>query len=124
MGLPNRENQILQDAIDALQEIVDLKAKVLPLPKTQARLQADALIEVHFNAHKQLFVAEIKTIDRRIAVGQIKAQLQNLIDQQYGGYHPLLVTGFATPDLAEECRKLDLPFVDKQATSTYTPKIF
>jgi hypothetical protein len=112
MGPPNREHQILQDALAALHEIVDLKAKVLPLPKTQARPQADALIEVHFNAQKQLFVAEIKTIDRRIAVAQIKTQLQNLIDQQYRGYHPLLVTGFATPDLAEECRKLDLPFID------------
>lgn len=112
MGPPNREYQVLQDALAALQEIEHLKAKVLPLPKTKPLLQADALVEVHFNAHKQLFVAEIKTIDRRIAVGQIKAQLQNLIDQQYPGYHPLLVTGFATPDLAEECRKLELPFLD------------
>jgi hypothetical protein len=112
MGPPNREHQLLQDALAALQEVVDLKAKVLPFPKTKPRLQADALVEVNFNAHKQLFVAEIKTIDRRIAVGQIKAHLENLIDQQYGGYQPLLVTGFATPDLAEECRKLDLPFLD------------
>jgi hypothetical protein len=56
------ENTTLQDALAALQEIVDLKAKVLPFPKTTPRLHADALVEVSFNAHKQLFVAEIKTI--------------------------------------------------------------
>jgi hypothetical protein len=112
MGPPNREHQILQDALAALQEVVDLKAKVLPFPKAKPRLQADALVEINFNAHKQLFVVEIKTIDRRIAVGQIKTQLQNVIDQQYGGYQPLLITGFATPDLAEECRKLELPYLD------------
>ncbi len=34
MGALNREHQILQDALATLQEIVDLKAKVLPLLKT------------------------------------------------------------------------------------------
>jgi hypothetical protein len=112
MGPANREQQILQDALAALQATLDLEAEVLPFPETKPHPQPDALLKITLNGHKQLFIAEIKTIDRRVAVGQVRAQLQELIHQQYAGYRPLLITGFATPNLAEECRKLDLPFLD------------
>jgi hypothetical protein len=46
--------------------------------------------------------------------------LQELITQRYPGYLPLLITTFATPDLAEECRRLDLPFLDT-AGNLYLP---
>jgi hypothetical protein len=36
------------------------------------------------------------------------------------GVSPLLITTFASPDLAEECRRLDLPFVDT-AGNLYLP---
>jgi hypothetical protein len=53
-------------------------------------------------------IAEIKTIPRRVAVGQVQVKLQKLIHQRYAGY---LIAGFATPHMAEECRKLDLSFL-------------
>jgi hypothetical protein len=112
MGPTNREHQILEDALAALQATMGAKAKVLPFPKTQPRLNADALLEITLQGQKQLFLVEVKAIDRRIAVGQIRAQLQDLIDRYYPGYRPLLVTGFATTHLAEECRRLELPFLD------------
>ena len=112
MRLHNQEYHILNQALDAIMATVDAKAKVLPFPKTKFQPQADAMVEINLNGRKERFVAEIKTIDRRLAVGQIKAQLQTLINEKYAGYHPLLVTGFATPELADECRKLGLPFID------------
>ncbi len=112
MDLPARERQTLEEAIAALQETVGLKAKVLPFPKATNRLEADALLEVILNGQKLRFVAEVKTVDRRIAVGQIRATLQALTQNGYSGYLPLLITGFATPGVAEECRKLNLPYLD------------
>ena len=119
----DREYQTLQDALTALQATVGLKmvqVEVLPFPKTKLHPQADAVLKITMNGHKQLFVAEVKTIDRRIAVAQIRAQLQELIEQRYPGYRPLLITTFATPDLAEECRRLNLPFLDT-AGNLYLP---
>jgi len=108
----NGDNRILQDALAALQATMGVKAKVLPFPQMRPRLHADALLEITLQGQKEFYLAEVKVIDRRIAVGQIRAQLQELIDQRYPGYHPLLITGFMTADLAEECRQLELPFLD------------
>jgi hypothetical protein len=78
------------------------------------------VLTITLNGHKQLFVAEIKTIDRRIAVAQIRAQSQESITQRYPRNRPLLITTFVAPDLAEECRRLDLPFLDT-AGNLYLP---
>src|SRR5258708_2605340 len=123
MELAGREYQTLQTAIAALQATVGLKTvkvDVRPLAIDHPNPRADAVLTITLNGHKQLFVAEIKTIDRRLAVAQIRAQLQELITQRYPGYRPLLITTFATPDLAEECRRLDLPFLDT-AGNLYLP---
>jgi hypothetical protein len=112
MGPDIQERQLLIEALDVLQETVKLTARILPLPKAQPRFQADALVEMQLGGRTELFIAQIKPIDRRTAVGLVKAQLQALIDTTYPGYHPLLVTKFVTTKMAEECRKLDLPFID------------
>jgi len=115
MELAGTEYQTLQDAIAALQATTGLKAvkvDVRPVDDNRAHPRADAALTVTLNGHKQHFVAEIKTIDRRVAAAQIRAQLQEFIEQRYPGYLPLLITTFVTPDLAEECRRLDLPFLD------------
>jgi len=93
---------------------------VRPLAIDHPNPRADAALTITLNGHKQLFVAEIKTIDRRLAVAQIRDQLQEFVTQCYPGYLPLLITTFATPDLAEECRRLDLPFLDT-AGNLYLP---
>jgi hypothetical protein len=123
MELAGPEGQTLQTAIAALQATaglktvkVDVRPLTIPLPNPRA----DAVLAITLNGHKQLFVAEIKTIDRRIAVAQIRAQLMEVIAQRYPGHRPLLVTTFVTPALAEECRKLDLPFLDT-AGNLYLP---
>jgi hypothetical protein len=123
MELTGQKYQTLQDAITALQATAGLKTvkvDVRPVVTNQPDPRADAVLTITLNGHKQLFVAEIKTIDRRMALAQILAQLQELITQRYPGYRPLLITTFATLDLAEECRKLDLPFLDT-AGNLYLP---
>jgi hypothetical protein len=115
MDYPGPEQQTLQDAIAALQATLGLKTvkvEVHPLTGNQPHPRADALMTITLNGHKQRFVAEIKTIDRRLAIAQIRNQLDHLITQRYPGCLPLLITTFATPDLAEECRRLGLPFLD------------
>lgn len=102
---------ILQDAVAALQRKTGLTATILPAPKDRKR-QADGFLEIDLNGQKRRFIVEIKTADRYIAVAQIRAQLDDLIAQFYPGYRPLFVTGFATPRIAEECRRLDLPYLD------------
>jgi hypothetical protein len=123
MELTGQKYQTLQDAITALEATAGLKTvkvDVRPVVTNQPDPRADAVLTITLNGHKQLFVAEIKTIDRRMAVAQILAQLQELITQRYPGYRPLLITTFATRDLAEECRRLDLPFLDT-AGNLYLP---
>jgi hypothetical protein len=115
MALTDYENQTLQEAITALQATDGLRQArihVRFLPATPEPPKADALLTITLNGHKQLFVVEIKTIDRRIAVAQVHAQLQQLIRQSYPDRRPLLVTTFMTDQLAEECRRLDLPYMD------------
>ena len=107
-----KERQILEEAVTTLQHNVGLKAKILRVPKTAARFRADGLLEIQFNGQKQRFVVEVKTVDRNIAVGQIRAQLQDIIQDFYPDYLPLLITGFATPGVAAECRRLNLPYLD------------
>jgi hypothetical protein len=107
-----KEHQLLEDAVAALRRNVDLKATILHAPKITGRFQADALLEIEFDDQKQRFVVEVKTVDRNIAVGQIRAQLQDLIQNFYPDYLPLLITGFATPGVATECRRLKLPYLD------------
>jgi hypothetical protein len=109
---PRLEPVILQEALDALRVKTGLQAKVLPPPKVRAKFQPNALIEIEFNGQKRRFVAEIKAIDRRIAVAQVHAQLEKLIADQYPAYRPLLITPFVTTALADECKRLDLPFLD------------
>jgi hypothetical protein len=111
--MPTRtEPVILQEALDALRTKTGLQAKVLPTPKDKAKIHPDALIEIEFNGQKQRFVTNIKAIDRRIAVAQVHTQLEELIADQYPAYRPLLITPFVTTALADECKRLDLPFLD------------
>src|ERR1700680_4348816 len=98
MEMAGQKYQTLQAAIAALQATAGLqtvKVDVHPLAIDHPNPRADAVLAITLNGHKQLFVAEIKTIDRRIAVAQIRAQLQEFITQRYPGYRPLLITTFA-----------------------------
>lgn len=66
-----KERQILADAVAALRRNVVLKAKILHTPKVDGLFRPDVLLEIVFSGQRQLFVVEVKAVDRNIAVGQI-----------------------------------------------------
>lgn len=107
-----KEGRVFEEAVEALKKNTGLKAKILPAPKNPLDLRTDGLLEINFNDKKQRFIVEVKTVDRNIAVGQVQAQLKHTIAAFYPNYLPLLVTGFATPGVANECRRLQLPYLD------------
>jgi len=114
MKKPDQEPILLDEAFAALMKTTGLRGRVLKLqPRTpELKYRPDALIEIKDLERPHRFVAEVKaTIDRAIAVGHVKAQL----DRQklnFPDYEPLLVTRFATQRMADKCRELNLPFLD------------
>jgi len=110
--LAQTERRILDEAIDALGTQTGGEVKVLRRPRGLFDPRFDAQAELELHGQKILLLAEIKNVDRRPALAQIKKQLDGAIADQYPGYLPLLVAPYMTEAIAEECRRIDLPFAD------------
>lgn len=111
MKPPAQEQGILNEALDALRNIPGLRVTAELLVQNQL-FKADALLRIDRGGRKEHFLAEVKNVDRRMALGQVKLQLTAFIGADYPQYRPLLVTQYLTPDLIDECHKLDLHFID------------
>lgn len=110
----DQERVVLEEALTALTKATGLHGRVLKMqPRTpDLQYEPDAIVEIRGEDKPYRFVAEIKgTIDRAIAVGHVKAQL-NWQKHNFPDCEPLLVTRFVTQRMADECRKLDLPYID------------
>jgi hypothetical protein len=57
-------------------------------------------------------LAKFKNVDRRLAIAPVKEQLEGAIKDQSPGHLPLLVAPYMTEAMAEECRRIHLPFAD------------
>ena len=66
----------------------------------------DAVVELEEQDRRFTFLAEIKNVDRAAALGAVKEQIT-----PYDG-KGLLVAPYLTPELANHCRKIELPFID------------
>jgi hypothetical protein len=110
--LTQTERRILDEAIDALGNQTRGEVKVMRRPRGLFDPRFDAQAELELHGQKILLLAEIKNVDRRPALAQIKKQLDAAIADQYPGYLPLLVAPYVTEAIAEECRRIDLPFAD------------
>ena len=110
--LAQTERRILDEALDALGIQARTAAKVLRRTRGPFDPRFDAQIELELHGQKILLLAEIKNVDRRLALAQIKEQLKAAIADQFPGYLPLLVAPYMTEAMAEECRRIDLPFAD------------
>ncbi|MDO8476198.1 MAG: type IV toxin-antitoxin system AbiEi family antitoxin [Candidatus Rokubacteria bacterium] len=106
--LHDREVRLLDDALAALTRNTGLTAAIVtrePLRATGAR--PDAEIQIEANGKRFQFFAEIKTIDRAVALATAKNQLAP------HGNRGVLVAPYITAELANHCRnKLDLHFID------------
>jgi hypothetical protein len=106
-AIPHREMKILEDALAALTKTTGLRAKVVARElKTPADRYVDAVIELEEQGRRFTFLAEIKKVDRAAALGAVKEQIT-----PYDG-KGLLVAPYLTPELANHCRKIELPFID------------
>src|ERR1700722_1618226 len=111
MNLHGTERQLLDEALDALGLQTGGAVKVLRRERGTIDHRFDAQVELKMHGQTMLLLAEIKNIDRRPALAQIKVQLEAAIKDHLHGYLPLLVTPYMTEAMAEECRRLNLPFV-------------
>ena len=102
-----REGRVLDDALAALTRTTGLNAAVVKHePKPVAGGRPDAAIQIEANGRRFRFFAEIKAVDRAVALAAAKHQLQ-----PYGDTG-VLVAPYLTAELANRCRKIDLHFID------------
>ena len=110
--LAQTERRILDEAVEALGTQTQGAVKLLPRPRGRFDPRFDAQVELELHGQKIHLLAEIKNVDRRLALAQIKEQLERVLADQFPGYLPLLVAPYMTEAMAEECRRIDLPFAD------------
>jgi len=105
------EKNILFEALDAFRKNTGLKVEVDPMP-VQIDKQIDATIRIKWEDFEKKFAVEIKSTLTRTTLGGIVQKLFFL------GEKGILVTRYVTPQLAEELRRIDIPFMDL-AGNTY-----
>jgi hypothetical protein len=106
-GLPQHELDLLQQAFDALQHTTGLAGRLatVRVPGQNGR-SADALVEITTEDKRHGYVAVCKRVDRFATLGIIKHQFERY--DKPG----LLVAPYITPNVAERCRALHIPFID------------
>lgn len=109
MGAINREQSILDRALEALERATGLHGQVTERePGNGQGYRADAVVEIEANGQRHPYLAEIRRVDRFAVLGNIK--------NQHAGNGPgpqaLLVAPRITVETAEKCRGLDLQFID------------
>lgn len=106
--LKDRNINILEHAIQGLRRTTGLTGKVaIREPRAQKAPHPDAVIEIQEAGKRFQFLAEVKVIDRAVALAAAKHQLEPY------GRRGLLVALYLTATLARHCRDhLDLQFID------------
>lgn len=105
--LRKRELRLLDDALGALMRTTGLKATIATRQLNGiAGTRADATIKIAANGKRFPFLAEVKTVDRVVALTTVKNQLGK------HGKRGVLVTPYLTAELADHCKALDLHFID------------
>ena len=117
---PHKANELLARALDALQATAGITGKIIAMEPElgQGRVaDADIALDVAGTLHR--YLVETKRVDRFAALGHIK--------NQFNPYpHPgLLVAPRITAEIAEQCRKLDVQFIDTHGNAyLHAPGLF
>jgi hypothetical protein len=103
-----REIKLLGDALTALTHTTGLPAAIVQNAlERRAGRRPDAAIQIEANGRRFRFRAELKAVDRAVALGAAKHRLEAY------GEPGILVAPYLTPELADQCRRrLDLNFID------------
>jgi hypothetical protein len=104
----DREIGILEDALQGLRRTTGLAVELATrAPKAPKAPHPDAVIEIQEAGKRLQFFAEVKAIDRAVALAAAKHQLEPY------GRKGVLVAPYLTAALARHCRdRLDLQFLD------------
>src|SRR5262249_17383398 len=106
-GLPLRDEDLLRRAFDALQRTTGFEGRLVATQVTgEDGQKADAVVEIIAEGKRLQYTVEIKRVDRFATLGLIKHQLDRY--DKPG----LLVAPHITPEVAERCRELHIPFID------------
>ncbi|MHB8347398.1 MAG: type IV toxin-antitoxin system AbiEi family antitoxin [Acidiferrobacterales bacterium] len=81
-------------------------ARVAPKVDRPIDRQPDAIVEIDIGGHTHRYAAQLKRIDRFVTLGAVKNQMDHYDEPG------LLVAPRITPEIAERCRELDIPFID------------
>lgn len=105
---PANEPKIVDEALAAFTRTTGLHAALARYaPERGANRRPDAAIQIEANGRRLRFFAEVKTVDRAIALAGAKHQLEPY------GKQGILIAPHLTPELATHCRQqLDLNFLD------------
>src|ERR1035437_2319328 len=104
--MPHHETHIIDEAFAALRRTAGIEARVLvyeprrTVADTHVLIEADALVEIDVGQRKQLFLAEVKAVDRFGTPAQVKT-LGMAWD-----HPPLLIAPYIARETADRCREL------------------
>src|SRR5712691_1463549 len=106
-GLPQNDMALLQRAFDALRRTTGFEGRLTAVrsPGQDGR-RADALVEITAEGKRHGYVAVLKRVDRFATLGIIKHQFERYDEPG------ILVASHITPEVAERCRELHIPFID------------
>jgi hypothetical protein len=106
-GIPQNDRDLLQRAFDALRRTTGLEGRLVAVQDAkQDGQRADAVVEIVADGKHHRYAIELKRVDRFATLGMVKHQLERY--DQPG----LLVAPYITPEVAERCRELHIPFID------------
>ena len=105
--LPAKETELLRAAVRTL-EAYGIPAEIEPEPRRPARggARADAAFDLVLAGKHQTFLVETKRWLTPGTLGHVVTRLRDL------GKNAILVTDYATPQVAEKLKDLDIAFLD------------
>lgn len=106
MKVKDTGKNILKKAIDVFNKTTNLNAELI-YAKTYEEPFYRALIHITFDDKDWRFVAKIKNNLTRTTLGAIVHQLDLFRKEKQ-----LLVTRYVTPNMADQLREMDIPFID------------
>ena len=109
----HREQQILEDAVQAFAAEVDVKAKLVDVQRTVRDGRIDGILKITRKKHEAQFLVEVKPTITKTTAGNMVLQLKaHHIDKPF-----LLMAEYITPELADTLRTLGIQFLDAQGNA-------
>jgi len=105
MKVKNTERDVLHRALEMFRKNTGLTLEIEPYP-LQVTYRPDAVIKIIWQNLKFLFEAEIKNNITRATLGGAVQRLNFFKEKG------ILITRYITPQIADELRKMNIPFMD------------